>query len=305
MRCRGAVAALLPAALLLLSGCVAPRDDAPPAPPAAPAVLRPPPPVPRPQPVRLDLAATAMQGGVLTGTLTPAANARLTLDGADVPVAPDGRFLVAFDRDGAATAVLVAIGADGSRDARTLAITPGNWRVENIDARMTGGAATSAEFQQRRAGEMATIAAARTVRPDSEGWRQRFIWPAQGRVSGLFGSQRVYRGVAGAFHSGVDVAAGAGTPFVAPADGVVVLAAAKEQFTLEGHLLIIDHGMGLSSSFLHCSRLDVRVGDRVRQGQPLGLVGMTGRATGPHMHWGMKWRGARIDPQRLAGPMLP
>jgi len=91
-------------------------------------------------------------------------------------------------------------------------------------------------------------------------------------------------------------------PFVAPADGVVVLAAASP-FTLEGNLLIVDHGMGLNSAFLHCQRLDVKVGDRVVQGQRLGTVGQTGRATGPHMHWGMKWRDARLDPGKLAGPM--
>jgi murein DD-endopeptidase MepM/ murein hydrolase activator NlpD len=93
-----------------------------------------------------------------------------------------------------------------------------------------------------------------------------------------------------------------GTPFVAPADGVVILAA-TEPFTLEGYLLMIDHGMGLSSVFLHSSRLDVRTGDRVTQGQRLGAVGATGRATGPHMHWAMRCNGAKVDAQRFVGPM--
>jgi murein DD-endopeptidase MepM/ murein hydrolase activator NlpD len=92
--------------------------------------------------------------------------------------------------------------------------------------------------------------------------------------------------------------------FVAPADGVVVLAAA-DPFTLEGRLLIVDHGAGLNSAFLHCSALLVSEGDRVRQGQPIGRVGMTGRATGPHLHWSIKWREARLDPILLAGPDAP
>jgi murein DD-endopeptidase MepM/ murein hydrolase activator NlpD len=137
----------------------------------------------------------------------------------------------------------------------------------------------------------------------SEGWRQRFVWPAQGRISGVFGSQRIYRGEPGAYHSGVDVAGGAGAPVVAPADGVVVLAAADKPFTLEGHLLIIDHGMGLNSAFLHLSRIDVREGDRVRQGQRIGAIGASGRTTGPHLHWAVKWRSARVDPVSLTGPM--
>ena len=93
-----------------------------------------------------------------------------------------------------------------------------------------------------------------------------------------------------------------GTVALAPADGVVILAA-DHPFTLEGNLLMIDHGMGLNSAFLHLSRIDVHVGDRIRQGQVIGRVGRTGRATGPHLHWGMKWRDARIDPLLLAGPM--
>src|SRR5690606_38828056 len=114
---------------------------------------------------------------------------------------------------------------------------------------------------------LARIAAARTVETGSEGWRQGFVWPVTGRISGRFGAQRIYRGQPGSYHSGLDIAGGAGTTYTAPADGVVVLAAA-EPFTLEGHLLIIDHGMGLNSAFLHSSELLVREGEAVRQGQP-------------------------------------
>ena len=92
------------------------------------------------------------------------------------------------------------------------------------------------------------------------------------------------------------------TPVVAPADGVVILAAAAP-FTLEGRLLMLDHGMGLNSAFLHLSRIDVKVGDVVRRGQTIGAIGMTGRATGQHLHWGMRWRGEKIDPLLIAGPM--
>jgi murein DD-endopeptidase MepM/ murein hydrolase activator NlpD len=124
------------------------------------------------------------------------------------------------------------------------------------------------------------------------------VKPVAGRISGLFGGQRIYNGTPGSYHSGMDIAATSGTVYVAPADGVVILAAA-DAFTLEGHLLIIDHGMGLNSAFLHSSELLVKEGDVVKQGQPIGKVGMTGRASGPHLHWGMKWNNARIDPKLL------
>ena len=137
----------------------------------------------------------------------------------------------------------------------------------------------------------------------SDGWQQHFQWPATARISGLFGAQRVYNGEKGSFHSGIDLAVPQGTPIRAPADGVVLLAATGDPFTLEGHLLMIGHGMGLDSAFLHLSHIDVKVGDVVRQGQVIGESGMTGRATGPHLHWALTWRGERIDPLLVAPPM--
>ncbi|WP_230771354.1 M23 family metallopeptidase [Sphingomonas sp. Leaf4] len=261
----------------------------------------PPPAIVQPAPVpAIDLTGTPGQGAVLTGR-APAGTTALTLDGTPVRLAPDRAFVIAFDRDAGPAATLIATLADGRRITRTLAIAPRTWRIERLPT-LPRVSQPSAEFQRRRAPELAQIAAARTRASDSGGWRQRFVWPATGRISGLFGSQRIYAGEPGAYHSGVDVARPTGTPIVAPADGVVILAA-PAPFTLEGNLLMIDHGMGLNSAFLHLSRIDVKPGDRVRQGQPIGAIGATGRATGPHLHWGMKWNDARIDPLLLAGPM--
>lgn len=295
---RGAIAL----ALLTIPGSCVPAADAPAATPPPPAAVAPPPaPPPAPAFRDFELRGLAEQGGAMVGK-APSGTSALTLDGVPVALAGDGGFLIAFDRDAGPTAALVATLADGRRIERVLTIAPGAWRLEHINAPYRGGAASDADFERRRPAELAQIAAARRVDQASDGWRQRFIWPVTGRRSGYFGSQRVYQGKPGSYHGGADIAVPAGTPFVAPADGVVVLAAASP-FTLEGNLLIIDHGMGLNSAFLHCQRLDVRVGDRVVQGQALGTVGATGRATGPHMHWGMKWRDARIDPAKLAGSM--
>ncbi|KTE01008.1 M23 family metallopeptidase [Sphingopyxis sp. H115] len=300
----GAALALLIAA----AGCVpAAGTGATPAPAPSidpvPAKAEAPAPTPPHAPLRPDftLAGIAEQGAVMVGRV-PSETRALALDGLPIPVAADGGFLIAFDRDAPAAARLVATLADGREVVRTIAVAPGRWRIEHIDAPYRGSASSDAEFQRRRPAELAEIAAARAVPVESDGWRQAFRWPVAGRLSGFFGSQRVYQGKPGSYHSGTDVAVPAGTPFVAPADGVVTLAASAP-FTLEGNLLIVDHGMGLSSAFLHCQRLDVRVGDRVVQGQKLGTVGRTGRATGPHMHWGLKWRDARLDPAKLAGPI--
>ena len=232
----------------------------------------------------------------------PGGTQALSLDGAAIPLTPDGDFLIAFDRDAGPNARLVATFPDGRTNERMVAVAPGSWRLEHVNAPYRGSASSDADFERRRPAELAQIAAARNRQVESDGWKQRFRWPVTGRLSGFFGSQRIYQGKPGAYHSGTDIAVSAGTPFVAPADGVVVLAA-DAPFTLEGYLLIVDHGMGLTSAFLHCQRLDVRLGDRVLQGQALGTVGRTGRATGPHMHWGLKWGDARLDPKKMAGPI--
>jgi murein DD-endopeptidase MepM/ murein hydrolase activator NlpD len=288
------------ASLLAAAACVAPpADELAAVPPAAPAPL----PVPSPTPAgpaTFVVEGELTQGGWIRGQ-TPAGTVMARLDGQALALDPDGRFFAAFDRDAGPTATLTAILHDRRSRETALAISPRAWDIEQIDADFRAGV-TDAEFTRRREPELARIAAARALETGSEGWRQNFIWPVAGRISGRFGSQRVYRGKPGSYHSGLDIAGGNGTTYVAPADGVVVLAAA-EPFTLEGHLLIVDHGMGLSSAFLHSSELLVREGETVRQGQPLGRIGMTGRATGPHLHWGLVWRRMRLDPLLFTGPM--
>lgn len=252
----------------------------------------------------LEIEASRLsQGGWLRARLTkPDQIAALRLG--DHAIVPDaaGRFFIGFDRHAAGTAFLqgtcVTPGACTFHHESPefgFTINPRDWPIERIDAPLRPPSIPSAEFQRIRAAELARIAAARARVTGADGWRQAMIRPAPGRLSGRFGSQRIYRGVPGAYHSGMDIAAAAGTPIRAPADGVVVLAAASP-FTLEGRLLLIDHGMGLSSAFLHCSAHDVAEGDLVLQGQPIARVGMTGRATGPHLHWGLRWHTARLDP---------
>jgi len=249
-------------------------------------------------PEQLQLKGVAKQGGLLRG-LAPAGTTQLLLDGESVPFDTEGNFIIAFDRDAKPSATLIAKIVTGKNQTRTLSVTRGNWRIQNVNASITGSA-TSEEFAERRTDELAQITTARTRHELSNGWRQTFIWPVKARISGVFGSQRIYRGTPGSYHSGLDIAGGAGTIYVAPADGVVVLAS-ESPFTLEGKLLMINHGMGLVSAFLHNDSLLVKEGDVVQQGQPLGRIGATGRVTGPHLHWGLRWNEARIDPLPLLG----
>ena len=284
-------------AMAMLASCVGP-------PPSPTTVIAPPPHAPShalPS-GSFVFRGTISQGAMLIGT-APNGTTVLTLDGEAVPLTSDGRFLIAFGRDHGPSATLIARRSDGSAITDTLAVLPRLWRLEELP--IPKGTTPTPEFLAQRSAELAQIKAARViaVATQSDGWRQAFIWPVTGRISGLFGAQRVYNGEKGSFHSGLDVAVPQGTPVRAPADGVVLLAASGDPFTLEGHLLMVGHGMGLDSAFLHLSHIDVKVGDVVRQGQVIGESGMSGRATGPHLHWALTWRGERIDPLLVAPPM--
>lgn len=287
-------------ALIAIVGCTASLASraAPPASssPAAPRVA-----ANADLPADFVVSGQITQGGWIRGTV-PAGTAALSLDATPVTFARDGAFFVAFDRDATPAATLIARLADGRTITRKLNVLPRAWKIENVNIARRQGGPTEA-FMAIRRPELARINAARAKKTDAIGWRQAFIWPAKGRISGRFGSQRVYRGEPGSYHSGLDIATGtSGTPFAAPADGVVILAA-QSPFSLEGNLLMLDHGNGLNSAFLHCSQILVQEGDHVKQGQIIGKIGMTGRATGPHLHWSMKWNESRIDPILLTGPM--
>jgi murein DD-endopeptidase MepM/ murein hydrolase activator NlpD len=295
------------AALVTLAGCTAADSAGPslstaPAPAGAAVVqpIRPPAPAPGPTgPATFAFDGQLTQGGWIRGQV-PAGTRSASLDGQALDLDPKGHFFAAFDRDARRTATLTARLADGRVLTSPVSVSPRDWPIERVNVARAPGGVTEA-FMKLRRPELARIAAARAATHPVDGWRQTFIWPVDGRVSGRFGAQRIYRGEPAAYHSGLDIAPGAGAAYVAPADGVVVLAA-ESPFTLEGNLLIVDHGMGLNSAFLHSSRLVVKEGDVVRRGQLLGYVGMTGRATGPHLHWSIKWHDARLDPLLFVPP---
>jgi hypothetical protein len=266
--------------------------------------VTPPAPVPKAPPVPLGdfvLKGSLIQGGLVLGK-APAGTDTLEFNGATVPVKPDGSFVIAFDRDAGPVATLKATGGDGGIVSRTLSISPRAWSISRLSS-LPKFPVPPADFDRIRPGELAQINAARKVPIDSEGWRQPFLWPATGRISTLFGSQRIYaNGAAGAYHSGIDIAVPQGTPVLAPADGVVTLAS-DHPFLLEGNLLLVAHGMGVESAFMHLSRIVVTPGQRVQRGQLIAYSGMTGRVTGPHLHWSLRWWSAKIDPLLVAGPM--
>jgi murein DD-endopeptidase MepM/ murein hydrolase activator NlpD len=184
--------------------------------------------------------------------------------------------------------------ANGATRVVDLAATARDWPIERINGVPPATVNPPPAIAARIAAEQARVAAVRQRDDARDDYLAPFIWPVQGRVSGRFGNQRIYNGSEGTPHSGMDIAASQGTPVRAPAAGVVSFA--DPDLYLTGGTVVLDHGRGVSSNFLHLSRIDVRVGDRVEQGSVIGAVGATGRATGPHLHWGMNWFDVRVDP---------
>jgi murein DD-endopeptidase MepM/ murein hydrolase activator NlpD len=145
------------------------------------------------------------------------------------------------------------------------------------------------------------IAAVRAKDTDRSWFADPFRWPASGRISGVYGSQRILNGEPRRPHFGVDIAAPVGTPVHAPNGGVVALAESDLYYT--GGTVMLDHGHGITSVFSHLSSVDVEVGGRVSPGDFIGRIGATGRATGAHLDWRVNWFSERLDPQLLVGPM--
>lgn len=249
--------------------------------------------------------ATGFPMTVPQGTLVIAHVARgsqVRFGGRDLRVAPDGAVAFGIGRDEKGP-VTVEVRTRDARKRVEIAVRPRDWPVERIDGVPPATVEPPPRIAERIKREQARVVAAR-VRDDArEDFLQTFIWPVTGRISGRFGNQRVYvvggKDVPKSPHSGMDIAAPEGTPVKAPAAGIVTFA--DTDLYLTGGTLLLDHGHGVSSNFLHLSRIDVKVGDRIEQGQVIGAVGKTGRATGPHLHWGLNWFDVRLDPLLLEG----
>jgi murein DD-endopeptidase MepM/ murein hydrolase activator NlpD len=241
---------------------------------------------------RVVFPASASQGALVFGKVP--AGSRVRYGGRELHATPYGTVVFGIGRDEIGPVQATVLRADGTSQTASIAVTPRDWPIERIDGVPPDTVNPPPEIAARIEREQAEVTAARLRDDDRTDFVQAFIWPVQGRVSGRFGNQRIYNGTPKSPHSGMDIAASEGTPVLAPAAGVVTFA--NPDLYLTGGTVLLDHGHGVSSNFLHLSRIDVKVGDRVAQSQVIGAVGATGRATGPHLHWGMNWFEVRIDP---------
>jgi hypothetical protein len=245
----------------------------------------------------LEFEGRPIQGGLLRGRAAP--GCEVTLDGNLVKVAPDGGFVIGFGRDHGAWSIVKAY-CPGGQARQYLRVEQREYEEERIEglpeAMVTFDEATLARIRA----EAETVKAARNIETDLLDHRAALLWPVLGTVTGVYGSRRVLNGEPRRPHYGVDIAAPQGTPVRAAAGGTVTLAA---ELYLSGRTVILDHGHGLSTSYLHLGEIAVAPGSTVAQGAPIGTVGASGRATGAHLDWRVNWYQTRLDPALVAGPM--
>ena len=247
----------------------------------------------------LQMSGNFTQGGLVYGQA--ASGAEVTFAGRKVRVTETGRFIFGFGRDAPPNAVLEVFWPEGRVEMMHLVVAKREYEIQRIDGLPPKMVTPPDDVLARIRKENARIAAARAVDLAESLFESGFVWPAIGPISGVFGSQRVLNGEPRRPHYGVDVAAPAGTPVRAPADGVVAIAHSDMYYT--GGTVLLDHGHGLTSVYSHLKEVSVSEGQRVAQGDVIGTVGATGRATGSHLDWRTNWFDQRLDPALLVPPM--
>ena len=244
------------------------------------------------------LSGKAVEGGLIIARTDPAN--QIMLDDNAVEISENGVFVIGFHRDSDAPASLRIIAPDG--DVKTSLLEPRqrDYNIQRIDGLKSTMITPPATVLARIKSDGDAVRAARQRQaPLGDFWRG-FDWPALGRISGIYGSQRILNGQPRQPHYGIDIAAPTGTPVYAPASGLVTLI---KDLYFSGWTVVIAHGLGVNSSFLHLDRVDVETGMMVERGGLIGTIGATGRATGPHLDWRIDWQGRRIDPGLLVGAM--
>ncbi len=247
----------------------------------------------------LEIKSEWIQGGLILGNTSP--GNQLTFLGRNVRVNEQGDFAVGLSRNAKPTVELIEKTPQGVTQKYTFTVKQRKYNEQRVDGVPKRTVNIPEEELPRIRKESRLIKEARTSDTKLPYFAQPFIWPATGIISGVYGSRRIYNGVPKRPHYGLDIAAPQGTPVKAPASGVVTLVHKNMYFS--GGIIIMDHGHGVSSTFIHLHKSHVKKGDVVTQGQVIAEIGSTGRSTGPHLHWSMNWFKQRLDPQLLLGEM--
>ena len=244
------------------------------------------------------LRGDAIEGGLIIAR-TNAGNV-VKLDDAVIPATTDGLFIIGFHRDSDQPVTIRIIQPDGTSQLTILTPKQRDYDIQRIDGLQKNMVTPPKSVIARIQSDRAAVAVARQKQAPIGDFWQGIDWPVAGQISGVFGSQRILNGKPRQPHYGIDIATPRGTSVQAPASGLVTLV---KDLYFSGWTVIINHGLGLNSSFLHLDHVTINTGDSVSRGDVIGTVGSTGRSTGPHLDWRLDWKGRRIDASLVAGPM--
>ena len=249
----------------------------------------------------LRLTGEAVQGGLIKGETTPGAN--IMLGGVAVPSTKDGHFLIGFHRDDTDSQILTIMLPDGSQSAHILSPEPRDWQVQRINGLAKKYVSPPEDVLARIALDREAVIRARSGTDTTTAlFKNGFQWPLSGPVTGIYGSQRILNNQPRQPHFGVDIAAAKGTPVKTSAPGRVTMA---KYLYYTGWTVIIDHGLGLTSTYSHLEGVAVSTDELVAREQVIGLVGSTGRSTGAHLDWRVNLGAKRLDPQIVARILNP
>lgn len=242
----------------------------------------------------LELQGKWQQGGMLVGVVRPGAS--VSFEGRSIPVNSDGQFVLGLGRNAPNTATLVVNEGDGEQ-RHEFDVEQRQYAVQRIEGVPQRTVTPPESVLARIRSEGAAVSKARRQASLREDFLTGFDRPLEGPITGVYGSQRVYNGVPKNPHYGLDIAGPEGALVYAPTSGVVSLV--HRDMYYSGGTLIVDHGYGISSTFIHLSDILVAEGDEIRRGEPIAKVGATGRATGPHLDWRINWHQVRLDPAQV------
>lgn len=243
----------------------------------------------------VELKGHLTQGGLVTGQLNNAKS--VSLNDKPLKLSDTGLFVFGFGRDAKPVHTLSWVDKTGKGHSQDLVITLRDYDIDKITGVAKKYVSPPKAVSERISREAIAVRKARAVNSDLEYFLQPVLRPAKGRISGVYGSQRYFNGEPRRPHFGLDIANKTGSPVYAPISGTVVFA--EPDLYYSGGTLILDHGHGVTSTYIHLSKLDVKVGQKIEQGTKVAEIGATGRVTGPHLDWRFNWQGERLDPALL------
>ncbi len=239
------------------------------------------------------------QGSLIRGQVP--SDAKVWFNEQQLTVSNEGKFVFGIGRDAPLDHQL-RVTRNGKTAQFQLQFTARDYDIQRIEGVAQKYVSPPKEVTVRIAKDSAKVKQVRDTLSLQQAIFLKPVRPAQGRISGVYGSQRIFNGQPRNPHFGLDIAAPVGAPVIAPWDGTVLLA---EDLYFSGLTLIVDHGFGVTSTFMHLNALSVKVGETIAQGQVIAEVGATGRVTGPHLDWRINWFQERLDPQLLLPEFTP